>query len=319
MQRSHSVSSVSSGAKRGRGGFTLLELLIVIALIAVLVGLLFAALGGASTTARVTEVVAEINNLEKAIQEFKLQYGVDVPSSIRLHEVGAHWSGSDVQTRRSKALLTRIWPDFAFGDVDFNGDGAQDDTIELFGSECLVFFLGGVCVTQDSSGNYIVGPDGSVSGPGTPARWTPVGFSANPANPFARGGSRVGPFYEFDISRLVNVVNTGNSMPEYLDPIEGQSMPYAYASTARGAYAPNSGAVYRPEDLNWNGSGPFTSVYHRPNNGQVYNPRGFQIISPGFDGEFGIGGEWEPGSPLLEPRTPERDNITNFSGGMLGG
>ena len=46
-------------------------------------------------------------------------------------------------------------------------------------------------------------------------------------------------------------------------------------------------------------------------------PQGYQIISPGFDGLYGVGGVYKDGSELTGVRLPEADNITNFSGGVL--
>lgn len=317
-----------------RRGFTLIELLIVLAIVGMLAGLLLAAVIPAMSSGRNLAVSSEIQSLEKAIQDFKLRYGTDIPSSIRLYENGADWNNTDNITRRSKAILQRIWPDFDFyyggtsmmpNRYDINGDGDDNDTLNLSGIECLVFFLGGVCATQDGTSPnspYIRQIDGALNMMGTPQRWTPIGFSANPQRPFARGvGSRVGPFMEFDITRLRNVHAAGQRMPEYVDPLPSQQTPYAYASATGGS----QGSSYRFQDLDYGASDDtFTSVYLRSSDANdPYNPKSYQLISPGLDGRFstlsglGAGGIWEKGTLLPSNRAGERDNIANFSGGTL--
>ena len=64
-----------------------------------------------------------------------------------------------------------------------------------------------------------------------------------------------------------------------------------------------------------------------PSEKAVYNPSGFQIISPGYDGDFGVGGEYPENGILDYDPDPtgaraqgfiyERDNITNFRNGRL--
>jgi len=107
-----------------------------------------------------------------------------------------------------------MWPQFNF-------DAAPDtyqwtETKTLTGSECLVFFLGG------------------IRGKGGQLR----GFSKNPSAPMEvdpitgelRGGSRDGPFFEFDSGRLVDVDRDG--MSEYQDIYLGA--PYVYVMGDRG-------------------------------------------------------------------------------------
>lgn len=335
---------------RCRKGFTLIELLLVIAIIGILAGLLLVAVIPAMRAPRVTEVVAEISNLDKAIKDFKLKYGVDIPSSLRLHEDAANWGNSDAPTRRSRAFLLRVWPDFDFsytwpnpnpagvadGKMDINGNGTLDETLDLRGVECMVFLLGGVTLTGDAAGAPLkANRNDAIETAGTPGQWIPIGFSVNPAFPFSRSGSsRVGPFYEFDAPRLVNVAGTiADHMPEYMDPIPGQLTPYAFASASGGAFnygAPDPAdptprdAGYCQFDLNMGDPGtPFGDVYKRATN-EPYNREGYQLISPGFDYLFRnpatpAGGPWVEGGTIPANRAEERDNIANFSGGQLEG
>lgn len=325
-----------------RSAFTLIELLIVIAIIGVLAGLLLGGVFGVFGTARVTQVTADINSLDKSIQDFKLRFGVEPPSFIVLYEDAPNWGTGPVPLR-SRALVQRVWPDFNFGTAhDINLDGDTTDTFVLQSTEALVFFLGG---------NGML----STSNP------QPLGFSVNPQNPFTAGGQRVGPFIQFDTARLVDVdgdVTTPHTAmtgpipgalggPEYMDPIPGQIVPYLYFSSYDGAgYRPfgadgmagnaddeiieQSGAdliqgLYMVNDQNW----PNTGGRPRAVAGEYINAKSFQIISPGQDFQFGAGGTYIRGQGLatfsgMDPyrtrdaRKAEFDNITNFSGGLIG-
>jgi hypothetical protein len=228
-------------------------------------------------------------------------------------------------------------------------------------------------------------PDVAIA-PGTsgfPGR-APLGFAANPANPFATGGTNREKFMDFKVERLTDV--DGDGMMEYADTLPGQvqpgpglgtwpfwgpwanSAPYLYISTYGGQgydipgdvvggllqsgkvgvspYGagppvnpqpnPPGGTfidVYRqagqsfwaapiptpPYTAQWGTSGSGMSVNASPPS-VPWNTSSFQIISPGADHFYGIGGEYEQGDPnglLIGVRSAERDNITNFSSGTL--
>ncbi|MEX0717567.1 MAG: prepilin-type N-terminal cleavage/methylation domain-containing protein [Planctomycetaceae bacterium] len=272
-------------ARTVRGGFTLIELLIVVVIIAILAAFVVPAVTGAIRSARVVEVVSDISNLEAGIAAFKLQYHSEPPSSIVLCQDRSGWDANP----ESMAKIRRIWPQFDF-DIARDYDGHGHATLSLDGAECLVFFLGGV---RDSSQPEEV--------------WHPTGFSKNPEDPFASGGNRVQPSVEFEISRLRDT--GGSHVPEYLDPWPGQTRPYIYVSSY-------GGAGYRVADL----GGRMTDIYRQSSGGPAWNPKGFQIITPGADGAYGQGGAFTSESAdasLTGAREAERDNITNFSGGKL--
>ncbi|MEX1097026.1 MAG: prepilin-type N-terminal cleavage/methylation domain-containing protein [Planctomycetales bacterium] len=268
-----------------RSGFTLIELLVVVVIIAALAAFVVPAVMGAVHRARITEAVSDIKNLESGISAFELKYGVEPPSSIVLDETGTAWDAA------SRAKIRRIWPSFDFSAAnDIDGDSGATEQLTLNGAECLVFFLGGI---SDAQGNL-------------------TGFSANPQQPFAPGGNRVGPFIDnFDRSRLRDV--NGNHMREYVDTLAGQTMPYLYASSY-------DGRGYEPADLNLGAGAPMTDVYRQPGGTTAWNSKGFQIISPGYDAQYGSGGPFDPDtadSVLNGPRSVERDNLTNFHSGEL--
>lgn len=343
-----------------RSGFSLIELLIVIVVIAILASLLLGAVNNARLAARETAVVQDIKAFEKAIADFKFQFGVEPPSFIVLYEQGtghpdqswlkdttAAWR--DGARRSSRATLREMWPQFDFSlDVDIDGDGTikSDGPLVLNGAECLAFFIGGM--------------QQQVTLPGGEKAITARGFSSNPATPFSGyTGNRIGPFHEMDPLRFVNLDSrAGHSIYEYMDSFPGQSKPIQYFSSYGGqGYRPfglvtdkttttrptndTAASNYpdsQPEDdeVLYVGSTPtLRSVYHQApgTSGSVppvpFKENGYQLISPGFDGDYGFGGychgqngcATDPAYVDPDDRSLniqyERDNITNFKSGKL--
>lgn len=316
-----------------RAGFTLLELMIVIVIIALLVGLVLPAIMSARGRARDAEVRKDISDLEQAITQFKVVYGIEPPSAITLYANPTAWDA------RSRGLIRQMWPQFNFGNCGgasspmtmvFTGIPGNPATIELNGAECLVFFLGGV--VDGNSGAF-------------------VGFAKDPTQPFAPANiitNREGPFFEFRGAMRVPLAATpvaGNAnwagrlrdldadwFPEYLDPLPQQVNPYVYFSTGGGAYrteaimgTPN----WRNTDGRYGGFILMNYAYYTGFNAMnvrasvAYNPRGIQIISPGADGEYGNGGWFNPDRNAAAPAgavvvgQADMDNITNFHPGRL--
>ena len=311
------VGSRTRKANNRRSGFTLIELMVVIVIIAILMALILPAIGGAIKNTRIAGVVNEINQLESAIAKFKADHGIEPPSSIVLCEKSGDWT-SNQATINSGALIRQIWPSYDFGNHDINGNGTADGPVTLTLGECLVFFLGGV------NGNDTPGAtaQNNIAGQIGPC----TGFSKNPASPFDRGGSsREAPLFEFVPSRFTDV--NGNGFPEYKDNLPSQTNPYIYYSGYDGqGYATTAGIGVVVEF----GSPGLTNPYVQGSvlTSQPWKPNGHQIISPGYDRAYGFGGPYLPkttnilpvassGSPTALERQPEADNITNFSNGQL--
>lgn len=313
------IRSPHPTSRRRHSAFTLVEIMVAIVIIAILMSLLLPALGRVRTTARIQEVKTDMDKLTTAITQFKTRFNVDVPGSITLYETGAQWAtGADGP--RSRGIIRQIWPTFGFGDVDYDRDGVTTGIIRLDGAECLVFFLGGV-----------IDPNSGAL----------VGFSKNPINPFASGGNREGPFFEFKggfagnvgSGRLVDL--DGDKFPEYLDPIQGQTNPYLYF--ANGYRTANDGSGNWVNADNWEGTlaghpAPVQRMqrayYVYPVTSNAYpagaiastphNKSTFQLISPGFDYEYGVGGAFDPNDESHNAgMTLDADNITNFHSGQL--
>src|SRR5271157_5005269 len=206
------------GEGRGPRGFTLVELLAVMLILAFLIALLLPALNGALRTAKNAAVGGEINQLAQALASFKARYGDYPPSRIYLSEDGnlmpangsTQIATGDITYaqlgQRSIAAMRKFFPRVTFNLgtatnnwYDFNGDGLQyigttnvAQWYVLSGHECLVFFLGGV-------------PMQTATGYGM------TGFGKDPTNPFTNNlvglpgysGNRQAPLFEFVSNRLV--------------------------------------------------------------------------------------------------------------------
>lgn len=226
-----------------RGGFTLVELLIVFVILAILIALLLPAINGAVRTAKNAAVTANLKQLDAALAAFKSKYGEYPPSRIILWEDGyfrindqtplAASGGSADMTvgqlaQRSLAIMRKFFPKAVFSSsgavwvdqsqwYDFNGDRlpggvnasgsySYSTPIILQGHQCLTFFLGGLPYNDQTNG----------------LGFSMTGFARNPANPFtpsiAPGGvvtdpvkapnfssqNREAPLFEFASERLLD-------------------------------------------------------------------------------------------------------------------
>ena len=316
------IATRSTNSSHRRNAFTLIELLIVIAIIGILIGFLVPAVSGALKRARVVSVKAEISQLETAIGKFRSVYNMDPPSSIVLYETGSDWNL--VAAVNHRATIRQLWPQFNFlADRDINGDNDSADTITLSQGECLVFFLGGI------NGNTV--PGSATADNNNPSHiGACIGFSKNPADPFARTGTREAPLFEFLPARFTDLAElpafpNGDGFPEYRDPLPSQTMPYIYYSSYDGQGYREVGTT-NPEF----GLGALTEPYRTgiASGASRWKPNSFQIISPGYDRQYGYGGAYVgtgtdrvpvPGTPppTAALRAVEADNITNFSAGEL--
>ena len=263
-----------------RGGFTMIELLVVIVILALLVGLLLPAINAAVKNARNATVSAEINQFSQAMADFKSRYGDYPPSRIYLAENGNYslatgttatftyaTGTSDISdqdlARRSLRYLRKFFPRVVLSTTgavtgttvgsfyDFDGNGVlATNAYVLQGHECLVFFLGGLpAKSLDPSGKLM---------------FSMTGFSRNPVNPFTTiGTNRQPPLFEFNNSRLVDdpkqystAANSNPIFPAYYDPL-GTNSYYAYFSAyGNGSYDPND--VNFPNEADDQGTSPIT-------------------------------------------------------------
>jgi prepilin-type N-terminal cleavage/methylation domain-containing protein len=263
------------GEGRGPRGFTLVELLTVILILAVLIALLLPALNGAVRTARNAAVGGEIDQLAQALASFKAKYGDYPPSRLYLAEdgdygivtqaVGSTKLATGDMTyaqlaQRSLAYMRKFFPKVVLNTngiavfpansprwYDFNGNGVFDGHYIIEGHQCLVFFLGGI---PELTTTIVAGSTGVVTGMGM------SGFAKDPTNPFVNATvttNRQAPFFEFVANRLEVLANytpysampAAPNFPGYVDSLgntlgSGQINFYAYFSAyGNGGYDPN--------------------------------------------------------------------------------
>lgn len=333
----------SFASHHDRRGFTLIELMIVVVIIAILIGLLVPAVMGVRSAARVTEVRTDISSLESAIEKFRTSFNREPPSQLILYAGAAAWEANAV-SRRHKGTIKELWPQFDFADcgglsngTSFPGiPGNPSGPITLSGAECLVFFLGGLV---DFNSGALTGFAKDPEHPFAPAS-PPPGWPSPPAIIT----NREGPFFEFrgtlntplpspppamggDAYWSLRLTDKdGDWFPEYRDPMPQQTNPYLYFNGVNGYRTDYPTSPWHNTD---NYGGPATmsinNAYYSNFNATAapamsvpHKPKGIQIISPGADTEYGTGGLFNPAMPnSLGPF--DRDNITNFHPGRLGG
>ena len=282
-------------------GFTLVELMVVIAIIAVLIALLVPAVNIAIGMARNARIKLEIANLAQALERYKLKYGdypPDFSSPLKVDEIRRHMARN-----------------FRYG---VNEAGALQNVVQnLDPSEALYFWLRG----------FSSDPQRPLTGPGDrtplfefdPGRLSGVDIDGDGLADDEDGDGRPDDF-------------DGDGLREYLPP-GATGQPYLYFNHK--SIGQRNGQIVAVNDymngLLWSGQRMLVRPYRSTHAQRLADGSfgfaeadKFQIISAGLDGEYGSGGLYpdgvDPSGVNLELRyTPEdRDNITNFiQGGTL--
>jgi prepilin-type N-terminal cleavage/methylation domain-containing protein len=335
-----------------RKAFTLTELLIVIAIIAVLSSLLLVAASAALRAGKRTSISLEIKQMAGAVETFKNDYGAYPPNLLNDN---SHPKTPPAQTRddlvrmfkkafpRMDAQEQIVLRALAGESNPSNGNGNKVTQTNMVGGmnaeEALHFWLGGF--SEDSQ--Y------PISGPGGPS------FDANTStNPQGEVLENRRGRYEFDVTRLLprKADNTfGGRYIQYKITINGQEQdrrinlweyapknstkPFVYFDCSR--YKP---VQFDPsaEDLT-SGDQDVAGVFaiKRLREGlksyvdftslAFANAGKFQILHAGLDGEWGtnFGGSVSSnnggGTQILFPEGPfigpAADTLTNFTDGEL--
>jgi prepilin-type N-terminal cleavage/methylation domain-containing protein len=297
-------------ARQSRLGFTLVELLIAIAIIGILMSLTVTAVTRAITRGRETASRLEINALSQAIEQYSLKYGDYPPDGsseqVLLRHVRKIFPRISAQDLALLTQLTRVR-----GSSNFSA-------VAMDRGEALVFFLGGF------SGD----PTRPFTGEGGPLKQ--VGNDPMNIASYEYNGTRDNAFYDFDTNRLTIARNAAgvllstdekllglgseptlggeDQLPAYLARV-GTPTPLIYfdsrtygnigsagAPMYNGYLAGNTeyGGV-RPYMTNGNtGGATFADV-------KFHNDSTFQIISPGLDGVFGACVSVNASDPTASP------------------
>ena len=179
-----------------RQGFTLVELLIVMAIIAILAGLLLAGVQRVQIVADRTKAANDVTQLASSCAEFKREFGFYPPEIITIPAAGT--------APAATSPLKRMFPN---GDFTAAGSTYGDYAGKTLNpSETLVLFLGGL----------------------SQAGWD----SKNPAIPLtlASTTTKKGPYFVFEENRLDRTTGT-NGVPQFIDP---WGTPYIYFRSLSG-------------------------------------------------------------------------------------
>lgn len=288
---------ISQRKRRPNLGFTLVEVLTVIAIIGILAALLIPAISGFVRKGKETALKMEIDGLSQAVEQYYNQYGDYPPDFSDWSVVQRHFRKLFPQIANEEmALLSSLCLDSS--DTNF-------DPTAINRAEALVLTLGG----------YSSDKRRPLSGQGGPFE------IVNPANPLVRGNvqynsDRENRLFEFEISQLTLINNSGvtlstdeggagvvDPIPVYVPP--GRTQPYVYfdsrtygfvaGGVANGYWAgPLNGGV-RPYKTSIDPEFPkplgSNSPYGTPEAAigayRFKNPDTFQIISAGLDDLFG--------------------------------
>jgi len=321
----------SETIRRQSGGFTLIELIVVIGIITILASLLLAAITKVRDAGPRVRTKDEIGQMSLAVENFKATYQVQyVPTCLYLTNNYNAAPTSQILVD-SRQYMSRVWPKATWG----GGNVALD------GNQVLVFLLGGM---------------------------QQKGFYNSPNQPFqvpADGTVAKGPFFDFKAERL-DAQNHYHDF--YWDGQTADRSIYYYFSSNAGSDYDYFGKKYyyiapdgsqNPDPV----ANQFPGVkreggYGNPNadptlntviaplrglDGRFLNPNGFQIISPGKDRHPGRGSPcnpnaWTPnnvpwpqricppgqytlfdaGTADYSPGNVGGDDLSNFARGMLG-
>lgn len=329
------------GIRQARHGFTLAEILVVVAIIAIIMVMIFSLTTGVTGHVTAVRVRNEVAQMSDGLDAFKLQYGDYPPTTLVLREKGNYDLGND-PWRLEQPSVNFLKNVFPLIDLDlytktggaqwhdWNGNGIAEDPVLLHGDEIMVLFLGGI-------------PQRSPAGTGVMMR----GFHTDKSNPTLKSDHRKGPFFEFRNDRLAwpypNVEDRAYFKPagtwrprpvpvsapydpDDLQPntylpiyVDLYGTPYAYYHATRNeinSYCPAIIEEWPPIQPVGHHSPYFQFRQKRTVNGQdIWNPiywnqYSFQICSAGRDRKWGFGGPW----PLAQPdQLGDKDNFTNFA------
>jgi prepilin-type N-terminal cleavage/methylation domain-containing protein len=273
----------------GRAGFTLIEMLVVIAIIAIVASLTVAAVFGLMRNGPKMVTKNDFLQISGAMEQFKGKFGFYPPEKVRLCSNYAQYNPANPLDASSLQAINRVFSNLGqFNGVKWAGPNSPANLdVTLEGDQSVVFWLGGPPATPTT----LMG-----------------GFALIPTDPIDAGYTKPDrlKFMTFDAGRLTTAARAGNNasayFPSFLDGF--RKGPYVYFSS--GARANGYTGV-----ANTLGVSAYLQTANPPT---FQNSTTFQIIAPGGDGLFGTGGAvWPP------PQTGHgADDMSNFTDVELG-
>lgn len=315
---------------QARRGFTLTELLVVIAIIAVLASLASVGIMTAMNRARATAIKTELDQIDAAMKRYKDQYGSYPPADLT----------NPASNGRLRQHMAQAFPRYNLSRLQQDLDEAGIDTTTFRPDQALVFWLQGFSADPTS-------PILSVEGKQIDTSGNAVG---NPQQ-------RTNNFFEFDATRLVGVPSgssTTNPAPSYF-PTNARLSVNNVATKRFPEYASGGppivyfdsrgyeltapvvgGASAQPNTFNggtplFTDAGVVAPYWHDMNNNFSTNltedetsqegwanPDSFQLIAAGADNKYGINATLPMNAHLFPTGTnwdlnTESDNAVNFT------
>jgi prepilin-type N-terminal cleavage/methylation domain-containing protein len=350
-------SEMNAWPRAKRAGFTLIEILVVMAIIGLLIGLLLPAVAKIREAGPRLRCKAEIADMGNAIEAFKSTYEVKyIPSVFILaHDYnpvpanGANWNAV---LKDSRTYYSKVWPKAFVPNSPGITPTPTDPNgpyIVLDGNMCLVFFLGGVPM-----GNNAISPPngfpGTWQGDRTSAgevKGRIAGFNNSPTNPFnyvatnnaayapTSADVAKGPFFDFKVERLDSLnhyhdvywdgQDTTKSIYYYFSSKEGND--YDFFGNYRYFYPDPTNAPIKVTGGYGDPNNPSGTTYMGPMigvDGKYMNSGKYQIISAGRDTIPGDGsikgqaGTYWPGV-YAKGKPGGGDDLSNFAQYLLGG
>jgi prepilin-type N-terminal cleavage/methylation domain-containing protein len=282
-----------------RGGFTVIEILVVIVIIGILVGLLVPGVMSAAKRSREFAVENDVAQLGTSLEAFKTKYGFYPPDFAAIRATPGIVNKSNLLL----PFINRIAPNHGESVLAGTGWPAGYRRIDVWMEEvgqhlgpdsALVFWLSGLIKNKQFPLTYVdIG--GQVHGQ--------LAYNAGPDGTVERE-----IYFDFKNQKMVLDSTTApvpnaiarftqtNNAPEYFVYFETKSLV---------TYPPLPACVV---------NGITVTPYVNASN-QLFNKNSFQILAPGMDAVFAGSGSTATIISNVTPR--ERDNLTNFSEGRL--
>jgi prepilin-type N-terminal cleavage/methylation domain-containing protein len=252
-----------------RHGFTLVELLVVMAIIAVLAGLATVGVMSALTAAKQTTIKMELDQIDSAMKAYREKYGSYPPCDLT--------SGNQLAIT---SHVARVFPRYYDLTQVMTDIGQYVDTVNFRPDQALVFWLGGFNPDPTrpflNLNNTTLLPKAQRTAaifsfdPGRLVVLPPTAPATQCASYYAQGSKTKIPYVYFDAGKYGSVI--WPIMSPLMPP------PVYWDATIIGQQFAGVAAPYA-NDVNK------TGVFDSPDD--WVNSDSFQIIGPGLDEKFG--------------------------------
>ena len=178
--------------KRVRAGFTLVEMLVVIVIIAILAGLITAAAANAMWSAKQTKIKVEVDMLAAAMEAFKQKYNSYPPTNLTCPQDANMLAAANTQLT---AFVARAFPRYSPVTMNSASPPALMTLPEQIGYDLTI-----------GTGSVVL-PNPTVINPQNALVFWLSGFTSDPTDPFNRTGSATltrSSFFSFDQTRLLD-------------------------------------------------------------------------------------------------------------------